>query len=246
MKILSLDLSTNTGWAIIEHPKLIGYGRIEVKSDSFKEVYPFNYVLCAKKIAEIISKIIDQYKPDQVIIEETNRTGKMVSRYSQKQLEFIHFAVIDMLDFKKITPKYIDSMAWQLNVGATLLAEHRAHNKKLASDKEKIKLELKARCEKAIQQKFQPMIDKCDTPIQAKEIMKEAKEAFKVLFKSECRKIRVKDFYGVVGKITNKHISIRRANEMFGLKLMKQDDDIADAIMLGVGFWNMNQKEIKK
>lgn len=243
MKILSLDLSTNTGWAILSHPKLVGFGRIEVKSDSFKVDYPFNYVLCAKKIADIISKIIEQYRPDAIVIEETNRTGKMVSRFSQKQLEFIHFAVIDMLESKKITPKYLDSRKWQLNVGATLLATDREHNKRLSDEKKRIKEEVRIRCKKAIDQQFQPIIDRCDTPLQAKEILGDTKKAFEDLFKSECRKIRIKDFNGVVGKITNKHVSIRVANELFGLRLIQQDNDIADAILLGVAFWNMSKKE---
>lgn len=44
---------------------------------------------------------------------------------------------------------------------------------------------------------------------------------------------------GIRGKITPKHVAIRRANEEFPqLNLIVKDDDIADAIMMGLAFFN--------
>ena len=39
-------------------------------------------------------------------------------------------------------------------------------------------------------------------------------------------------------KITTKHLSVRLANETFGLKLLKKQNDEADAICLALAFFN--------
>ncbi len=41
------------------------------------------------------------------------------------------------------------------------------------------------------------------------------------------------------GKITKKHLSVRWANERFGLKLKLKDNDISDAIGIGLAYINM-------
>ena len=41
---------------------------------------------------------------------------------------------------------------------------------------------------------------------------------------------------GIKGTITKKHISVRYANDTFGLKLKQKDNDIADAICLGSAY----------
>jgi len=43
------------------------------------------------------------------------------------------------------------------------------------------------------------------------------------------------------GKITSKHLSVRYANENFGLKLLQKENNQADAICLGMGFWEKNR-----
>ena len=243
MKILSLDLSTKTGWAVLEHPALLGYGLIQVSTEQFLDKYPVNYIKCAKMIAQRIEKIVEQFKPTDIAIEETNQGGKRVSRYSQKQLEYIHFAVADMLLARGVLPKYVNSRSWQSIVGTALSKDQRQHNKALNEEKDKAKAKLKELCEQAIQQQFQRKLDACETPTQSKAIMKEARQAFKTLYKSECRKIRIQSLSGVVGRVTSKHLSVQKANEMFKLDLLQKDNDVADAILLGVGYWKFKQKE---
>lgn len=46
----------------------------------------------------------------------------------------------------------------------------------------------------------------------------------------------------VIGKITKKHVNVRRANEIFGLNLKVKDNDAADAILLGYGYYMINWK----
>lgn len=39
-----------------------------------------------------------------------------------------------------------------------------------------------------------------------------------------------------IGKITKKHVNIRKANEVFNLELLKKDEDQADALLLGLAW----------
>jgi hypothetical protein len=45
-----------------------------------------------------------------------------------------------------------------------------------------------------------------------------------------------------LGKITKKHVNVRRANEIFGLSLILKNEDIADGILLGYGYYLENYK----
>lgn len=42
---------------------------------------------------------------------------------------------------------------------------------------------------------------------------------------------------GVAGKVTKKHLAVRKANELFGLTLKLKDNDIADALLLGTAYF---------
>jgi hypothetical protein len=46
-----------------------------------------------------------------------------------------------------------------------------------------------------------------------------------------------KSALGIKGKITAKHLSVRHANSVFGLDLIQKDNDIADAVCLGLAFF---------
>lgn len=41
---------------------------------------------------------------------------------------------------------------------------------------------------------------------------------------------------GIRGKVNRKHVAVRVANERFGLSLKQRDNDIADALLLGMAF----------
>lgn len=242
MKILSLDLSTKTGWAVLEHPKLLGYGLIAHSPHQRQEAYPKNFLLAAKEIALRVLKLVDTYKPDVVVIEETNQGGKYVGRFDSKILEYIHMAVADALIGAGKTPHYIDSKKWQSMVGTTLDKDQRAHNKELKEEREKAKEKLRRMCEQAVEQQFARRVLSVHTPAEKKALKKEMKESFKRLFRSESRRIRVTSSKGVVGKVTSKHLSVAKVNDLFKLGFTQKDNDICDAILIGVGFLKL-QKE---
>lgn len=146
MKILGLDLSSKTGFAVISisgqgSVSLLDYGKIDTKNviaDSTLEEY--NHIFRSRHIANKIYSIIERISPDLIVIEQTN-LGK--SRGSQKFLEFIHFAVLDAIevashafgkDFNNKTV-YVDTSAWRNTLGLKLSKDQRKKNKDLARDK---------------------------------------------------------------------------------------------------------------
>ena len=189
-RILALDISTKTGWALLVSGDLMyleAYGKIPAISEPIG-TYPVNFVdwayLCFGKIVELI----DTLTPDVLVIEETCAGSKGV--YSQKILEFIHFLVAKLIKETNIKAVYLLTGAWRTEVGAKMTKEESKHNKAVKEYKEK--------------------------------------HNTKIARGTDGKRI---------GKLTKKHINIRRANEVFGSflpkPLRKKDEDTADSLMLG-------------
>lgn len=195
MKILALDLSTSVGWAFFDKRKLEDYDFfkidvVEWKSDirSYKDypgTYPQNFIEAAEEIAEKLVRLDLHFGPDLILIEETNQSRQ---RFSNKILEFIHFAANKALPKEKVN--YITQMCWRASVGAYATKEDKKLNAKIS----RLKKKMKERGEKG--------------PI----------------------KIDGK----VVGRRTTKHHSIRVVKEEFGIDLMMKENDVADAICIGL------------
>lgn len=134
MRVLGLDLSSNPGFAVVEAEpegqlKLIAYKGYHVESES---PFPFAHVEVAESVTKIVADWVDAHAPDQIVIEQTN-LGK--ARYSQKQLEFIHFAVISELRSRKAAFVYLDSSEWRRALQQRLSKEDRKNNAKVAKAK---------------------------------------------------------------------------------------------------------------
>jgi len=124
-RLLALDLSTNTGWALFENGVPIRYGVIsqpvvdwkaEIKTyKDYPSIYPRNFVEAATLMSVRISDLIVITKPNAVVIEETNTSRQ---RFSQKILEWIHFCVVESIrSFKPIIPfRYLTTRCWRLHV----------------------------------------------------------------------------------------------------------------------------------
>lgn len=192
MKTLALDLSTSTGYAVLHgsDPELatLGvYGTIQLPKIVLEYgVYPYCYMNAALSMAEQVMLKVREIDPDQIIIEEINLG---FSRYSQRILEFIHFAIIQELAKLDKPVKYISSSIWRQALGLVMSKDDKKNNSKLSREKRKA-------------------LDK-GAKLDKKSI-------------------------GIRGKVTKKHLAIRAMNERFDLKLKAKDDDIADAIALGL------------
>jgi Holliday junction resolvasome RuvABC endonuclease subunit len=133
MFVLALDLSTKTGYALLEGepgniPRIIETGLLTNSGpvSSYGE-FPWSYVNATKSIAEKVLEVVARLKPDLVVIENTN-LGR--ARYSQKTLEFIHLHVLLGLA-DKYPVVYINSSDWRRKLGATLTKEDKSMNTKV-------------------------------------------------------------------------------------------------------------------
>jgi Holliday junction resolvasome RuvABC endonuclease subunit len=171
--LLSLDLSTSTGWAVMDGEKIVKYGTIIHKSSQQQNhpSYPFNMIFVANQIAQDILKVKAEYDTKYVVIEETNQGS--LNRYSQKQIEFIHFAVASALE--GIPLYYYSTSKWKSQINIRFSKEDREHNKMVKAGNAK-------------------------------------------------------------GKITNKHLTVKKINKVYNLELKLKDNDIADAIAIASAF----------
>jgi archaellum biogenesis ATPase FlaH len=139
MRVLALDVSTKTGFAILDgEPGLIpviksfGVLENEMKVRGFRgEKYPWDFMAAAKRIASSVEDLLVNEKFDYFVIEETNSGGR-ASRYSQKILEWLHFAILEVLDRQDGQVIYINSAEWRRVVGARLTREDKALNAKVS------------------------------------------------------------------------------------------------------------------
>lgn len=127
MKLLALDLSTKSGYALFEDGVLTGFGVLTAKKKVAEfGKYPFNYVIAADWMANKINdELISKINPDVVVIEQTNSAR---NRFSQKILEFIHKSVLSLLQNTNIKVYYISSSIWRRTLGLGATKEDKKNN----------------------------------------------------------------------------------------------------------------------
>ena len=232
MKILALDLSTKTGWSYLLDGKIISYGLVvsKIEGDETSSNYPQNYIDMAKHLANQLKDIYYRIEPDFVVIEETNK-GK--NRFSQKCLEFIHYAVNDVL---KIKVHYVDTSEWRHLLDISLSKDDRSANKEvLCARKEmfdKIYNEEYTMYYPVFIVNVARFDKKRDRNKEEKKFQKEITERTKIRMRS----FRFKKEGKVTGKIGQKTLSVNFVNEYFNLVFKKKDNDITDSICLGLAF----------
>lgn len=190
-RILALDISTKTGWSLIESDgkdfNLLDYGKIDKTSEPDGQ-YPVNFVEWAESIYESILSLISLQKPNVLVIEETSSGSKSI--YSQKILEWIHFLVANHIKMEQYKAVYLLTEQWRRETGCLMSKEESKHNKEVKKYKEKA--------------------------------------GTNIAYNADGKRI---------GKITRKHVNVRRANEVFSkfLKepLRQKDEDTADSLLLG-------------
>ena len=124
MKLLGLDISTKTGFAVINDEALSDYGLIKSKIDASDD---FSYLDKALDLGNSIGALIEKHRPDKIIIEQTNQ-GRF---RTQKLLEFIHMAVLLRISALNLRSRvqYIDTSRWRSILKIRLTKEQRLHNK---------------------------------------------------------------------------------------------------------------------
>jgi mRNA deadenylase 3'-5' endonuclease subunit Ccr4 len=193
-RVLSLDMSTKTGWALIDSNqdgiKLLEYGVLE-QIHTPEGPYPESFVDWTQMCHDEVMKLIIKFKPDVLVIEETAAGSKSI--YSQKILEFLHYKLAFYIKESKIKAVYILTEQWRRETGCIMSKEEKMHNKEVKKYKDR----------------------------------NDSKIAYDINGKR-------------TGKITRKHVNIRRANEVFGEffkePLKRKDEDKADACLLAFAY----------
>lgn len=141
--VLSLDLSTKTGWALFIDNSLKDKGVIELKKRP-KEMgpYPFCFAWAADEIGNGVSSLVDIICTNfngvlTVVIEEVNLARQ---RLTQKLIDSIHHSVILYLMQKpNLDIHYLSSSEWRKGVSLALSKEDRKNNQKVSRAKAKAK-----------------------------------------------------------------------------------------------------------
>lgn len=144
MRILCLDLSTHTGYAIFDgemgsKPKLLRSGTIDLgKPVHAFGPYPHSYRIAAwtmvQKIWSVVGDDFVDAMTNVVVIEEIN-SGR--DRYVQKLLENIHTATLQhtILGEKSVYLNSDGADGWRTNLGLVMTKEQKKLNAKLSKAK---------------------------------------------------------------------------------------------------------------
>jgi Holliday junction resolvasome RuvABC endonuclease subunit len=142
-RVLSLDISTKTGYclAIVSSDGMIleDYGQLPKISCPDEESYPGSYVGWAYLCYGEIERLIEQYRPDVLVIEETTRSK---NSFSQKILEFLHFLVARFIRETGIKNVYYQTGEWRKEVGSHMNLEEKQRNKEVREYKKKNKTKI--------------------------------------------------------------------------------------------------------
>lgn len=207
MKILGLDISTSTGWALFNDAQLSVFGVIQKKQPvtEYPEEYPINFLLVTQEVTKQMLDLVANHKPDLIVIEETNKTGRFGSRHSQKLLEFLHYSFLSQLPTEFLLKvKYVNTSEWRKTLKLSV-AESKKKAKPFIKELDQISKQIVTEKDKA-------------KKLQLKTSLQEKKSALK----SKC----------LYGKIDKKSISVGHVNATFNLNLKKTNNDICDAICL--------------
>lgn len=137
--MLSLDISSKTGWSLQissdQGIALKAYGRID-KSVEPLNSYPSNYVIWAYGIYTQIADLVDEHAPDVLVVEETSKGSN--NAYSQKILEWTHFLVARLITETKIKCMYFMTEEWRRVVECNKMSkEDKLRNKEVREYKKK-------------------------------------------------------------------------------------------------------------
>jgi Holliday junction resolvasome RuvABC endonuclease subunit len=139
-RILSLDVSSKTGWAsaISSDSGIVleDYGTISQihRPDSD---YPGAFVEWAHLCFDEIKKVIEKYKPQVLVVEETSKGSK--NAMSQKILEYIHYLLAKFIMESGIRSVYVMTEQWRREIGCQMSKEEKLRNKEVRTYKKKNK-----------------------------------------------------------------------------------------------------------
>ncbi len=142
-RVLALDVSTKTGYALIimdsKGYKLETYGTLD-QVHTPEGSYPQSFVVWAYEVYQNIEGLIEDLTPDCLVIEETSAGSKAI--YTQKILEWIHFLLARFIKETSIEANYIMIEEWRRETGCKMNKAEKLRNKYVRDYKKKHKTKL--------------------------------------------------------------------------------------------------------
>lgn len=214
MLVLALDLSTKTGFALL---KKEGESCLLLESGSWAlgttieshGEYPLGFILAAEKVGAMALELVERFKPDVVVIEESNpgRAG----RYTQKFIEWMHLSVLARLRANGLDKvKYVSTSEWRGRTLGLSVASTKKMAKPLLKEYNTLKKQFDAAPKKSPERKD----------------LEQKLKTVKNDLINRC----------IWHKVDKKSISVAFVNLTYGKNLAKGQNDEADAICLGTAF----------
>lgn len=239
MRLLGLDISTKTGFSLLEPFGLIAHGVIQSKvvGNEESDDYPFNYLDMAKFTANKVKGLVEKFEPDAIIIEETNK-GR--NRYHQKQLEFLHFAIAEELRrFTEVKVKYISTSHWRKLIKLDMSKEDREYNALHKSKKNQFKDDFKEEVYALIGPEVKEELALIESKRELRKISRLYDLVIQSIVSEQVGKHRVKIEGKVSSAISKKDLSVDLVNRVFGTSFKGRDNDICDSVCLCLGYYEL-------
>lgn len=136
MHILSLDISTKTGWAYFEKGVLKDSGLFKIdtsnlwltKKPTTHPEYPLNFLKASEEMGQKIQGLLDTKEPHLVVIENVT-LGR--NRDAQRILEFCHKAALDRCVTKGVKVVYMNPSKWRSICKIKFSEEEKEKNKQV-------------------------------------------------------------------------------------------------------------------
>jgi len=242
MRTLGLDISTRTGWAFMAPFQVLASGLLvsKVDGDFTSAEYPYNYLDMAQFQAKQILQLIEKLDPEVIIIEETNK-GR--NRYSQKQLEFIHFAVAEAIrhhikdGIRKLV--YIDTSKWRSLLEIEMSKEDRDRNHQRAHQRKGFKDSVEEEVRACFDPEMQEEIDAIDSKRLKKKVAKTYEGIISGIVDEAAGKFRARIDGKMVKHRNKKDVTVELVNSIFQQKFKGRDHDICDSVCLCLGYYEL-------
>lgn len=159
MKTLAIDLSTKSGWSSFvdgEYKESGALDKVYVEDFNVNDepgkspLFPYNVINTTHAVARMVVNLVNDHNPDLVVIEQTTM-GK--NRFTQKLLEWLHYAVLEQLRGRSPVV-FMDVSEWRKLVEMKLSVEQKKNNREVSSGRKRGKITKKHLAVNMVNEKY--------------------------------------------------------------------------------------------
>ena len=160
-RVLALDVSTKTGWALYVDGQLTDSGEMDqVKGVDFnvnkdpqqRPNYPHNILDVAVEVVKRIEWLMCGLPPVDVVVVENTNKGR--NRHTQRMLEWIHLELVRFFRRAALPFRYMDSSEWRGIVEMRMSKEDKKNNRDVKAGKKRGRINKKHLAVRMVEDKF--------------------------------------------------------------------------------------------